>query len=442
MRRMLTWGTAGGAVVLLIAFAAWPRALPVEMARCVRGEIRVNITEEAETRLDQEYVVTMPVGGRLLRTDLQEGQVVEKGGVVARIDTFERLEKLKTLRARLREVEAMIVGVDSTKPKPEQVRAAQIRAEEAGTYLALVQKELESARINFLQEEKQYKRSKELLDENVITESKYDEALRLYGIRKVEYEQADLKVEVARKALAWAEQEAARVLSSVDDNEYMRSVHQAQMEQIRAAMAVLEDELAKSQIASPVTGPVLEEYQEDEQVLPAGTPLLKIGDLDSIRIESDILSEEIGRVEVGREVAIYGPAVGPAPAAGKVERIYPAGFEKISSLGIEQQRVKVIIAFDNAELRLQPGVRVDVRIITDRKTDALLIPERALFKALGRWCTFVVRGGRARFTPVEVGLRTDELAEIIEPLREGDTVILSPPTELSEGDRVAPEAAP
>ena len=133
---------------------------------------------------------------------------------------------------------------------------------------------------------------------------------------------------------------------------------------------------------------------------------------------------------------IYGPAIDPAPIIGKIERIYPSGFEKISSLGIEQQRVKIVIAFDNSSLRLRPGVRVDIRIITERKRDVLLIPERALFKSQGRWHVFVVREARAHLTPVEVGPRNDELVEVLEPLREGDIVILSPSIELADGARV------
>ena len=439
MRRVLFWVGVVLVVTVIVAYVFWPRPLSVETARCRRGEIRVFVSEEAETRLDNQYLVAMPVAGRLLRTELQEGQVVQKGSVIARVDTFERKEQFKMLEAGVREVEAFIIGVDKAKPKPEEIRAAEIRVEQSRTDTEIVQKEVERARVNFEQEKKQYERSKELWAEQAISDSEYDEAERQYGLRKAEYELAVLNVELAKEALANAVEELKRIVKSVDDNEYMRLAYRAQIERIGAEMALLNDELAKSEIRAPVTGPILEEYQEDEQVLAAGTPLLKIGDLSSIRIESDILSEDLGLVKVGQDVEVYGPAVGPEPITGAVERIYPSGREEISSLGIEQQRVKIIIAFDNSRLQIRPAVRVDIRVITERKQGALTVPERALFKLQGRWHAFVVREGRARLTAVEVGLRTDETAEILGSLQEGDLVILSPPAELTEGAGVLPK---
>ena len=117
----------------------------------------------------------------------------------------------------------------------------------------------------------------------------------------------------------------------------------------------------------------MEKFIEDEQVLPPGAPLLAIGDLSSIEVEADILSEEIGVVRVGQGVEISGKALGGKIVHGKVKTIYPSGFKKISSLGIEQQRVKTLIAFDNSDIGLRPEVSVDVKIIIAESPDALRI---------------------------------------------------------------------
>jgi len=436
MRRVVFWIAAVLVVAAVVVYALWPRPLSVEAERCTRGPIQVFVSEEAKTRLDELYTVAMPVAGRLLRTDLQEGQVVQKGSVIARVDTFERQEQLRMSEARVAEIRALIIGVDKAKPKPEEIRAAEIGVERARKETEVATKEVERAAVNFEQQNKQYERVKQLLADGATSDAEYDEAERQYGVAKAEYDLSLLNVEVAADALANAGEELKRILKSVDDNEYMRSVYEAQIRQTEGEMAVLNDELAKSQITAPVTGPILEEYQKDEQVLPAGTPLLSIGDLGSMRIEADILSEELAPVEVGQEVEIHGPAVGPTPVTGAVERIFPSGFKKISSLGIEQQRVKIIIEFDNSGLQLRPAVRVDIRVITERKEDVLTVPERALFKQGGRWHVFVIREGRAHLTPVEVGLRTDETAEVLDALQEGDLVILSPPNELTDGAQV------
>ena len=440
MKRILFWSGIGVAAVLLIAYAAWPRPLEVETAGAKRGPIEAVVTEEAETRLDDEYVVSMPVTGRLLRLKLVEGDTVEKGSLIAQVDTFERKEQLKRLESRVREIEAMIVGVDEAKPKPDEIRAAELSVEAAKIRKSLARKALEVARINAEQEEKEYRRMEKLLADKAVSESAYEEAKRRYLTFKTQYDQAVLDEQVADKALEQATVKLKRLRESVGDNEYQRTAYQAQIRQVEAGMAVLKDELAKSEIRAPVSGPVLENYQEDERILPAGTPIMKIGDLASICIESDILSEEVGSLKVGQEVVILGPAVGSDPIMGKVERIYPAGFEKISSLGIEQQRVKVIVAFDNASLQLRPGVRLDIEIVTERRENALLVPERALFRVGGQWHVFVVNGRRATLTSVEVGLRTDESAQITKGLQAGDFVIPSPPTELSDGMAVVPKS--
>jgi len=436
VKRILTWTAVIIGVALLVAYAAWPRSLEVEVAQCSRGAISAFVLEEAETRLDDEYVITLPVGGRLLRIDLKEGALVEKGNVIAHVDTFERKEQLKRLDARVRETRALIVGVDEAKPKPEDIRAAELAVEEVTLRLESAGKSLDAARISYEQEEKQYKRMKALLAGGSIPESDFDEARRRYLTLKSQYEGAASNKAAVGKLLEQARVQLKRLRESVDDNEFQRAACLAQIQQIDAERAILRDELAKSAIRAPVSGPILEKYQEDEQVLPAGTPLLKIGDLKSIRVESDILSEEVGLVKVGQDVEIFGPAVGDRPVPGKVIRIYPSGFEKISSLGIEQQRVKVIVAYTNTELQLRPGVRLDVKIITDTRRDALLIPERALFKMSNRWNVFVVRDGLARLTPVEVGLRNDEHAQVTKGLQAGDLVIPNPPQQLEDGDKV------
>jgi len=438
MWRIVFWIVAVVAVVGLIVYSAWPRPREVETVICRTGAIEAFISEEAETRLDDEYVVTMPVAGRLLRIGLTEGDHVDSGDLIAQVDTFERRERLKALQSRVLEVNARIVGVDEAKPKPEDIRASELGVQEATMRLSAAKKALDVARINYEQEKKQYDRLKPLHDAGTVSDSEFDEAQRRFLTLKGRFDETELNVGVADQVLKQADVKLTRLRDSIDDNEYQRSVLKAQIQGIETDMAVVRDELAKSKIRAPVAGPVLEKYQDDEQVLVAGARLLKIGDLRSIRIEADILSEEIGQVRKGRAVEISGPAVGEEPIWGKVERIFPAGFEKISSLGIEQQRVKVIIAFDNSALKLRPAVRVDIRIITDQKAGVLLVPERALFKLNGRWHVFVVREGKAVLAPVKVGLRNDELAEIATGLQAGEQIIATPPADLKAGDAVTP----
>ena len=156
---------------------------------------------------------------------------------------------------------------------------------------------------------------------------------------------------------------------------------------------------------SPVDGIVLERLVEDEQFLPSGTELLTIGQLDQLEVESDVLSEDVVRVQPGDPVEVYGPAVGSPLGAGvpaTVHQIHPAGFTKMSSLGVEQQRVRVVIRFAPEwaqtlrEREVGADYSVRVRIFTDQKPDTLLVPRSALFRGPdGGWQLFVVRASRA-----------------------------------------------
>ena len=182
---------------------------------------------------------------------------------------------------------------------------------------------------------------------------------------------------------------------------------------------------------------VLEKYIEDRRVLLAGEPLLKIGDMDSIEIESDVLSEEIGPMRVGNRVEIKGKALQDRVVFGTVKRIYPSGFMKISSLGVEQQRVRTIIEFDNSEIQLRPGTSVDVRIITAQSENALAIPDRALFRHQEDWALFIVNGDVAELIAVEVGLRNDDWAEIVSGVEEGTLIVSELKNDLVDGLKVS-----
>jgi HlyD family secretion protein len=189
----------------------------------------------------------------------------------------------------------------------------------------------------------------------------------------------------------------------------------------------------------------------DERMVTAGTVLLKIGDLKELEVEVDVLSQEVVKVKVGQPAEIFGPAIGASPLHGSVKSIYPAGFTKVSSLGVEQQRVKVIVAFNEDDQRrlierrekkewdLGVDYRVRVRIVTNQSSAALVIPRSALFRgADGKWQVFVVRGGRAVLQPIEVGLMNDEEVEVRGGVNADELLVLAPETNLVDGTKVKP----
>jgi HlyD family secretion protein len=232
----------------------------------------------------------------------------------------------------------------------------------------------------------------------------------------------------------------------IEHKQLAEDVLEKERAEATARLRQVEHDIELGTITSPVDGVVLARHISDERYLTAGTVLLEIGRLEDLEVEADILTLDVVEAEVGDPVEIYGPAIGPAPARGKVARIYPAGFTKISSLGVEQQRVKVIVEFEPEELTrlrkqrdLGVGYRVRVRIITAQKPDALVVPRSALFRGDdGQWQVFAVRGGEAEIVPIGDGLMNDKLAEAVSGLEEGELVVEAPESNLTEGAAVEP----
>jgi HlyD family secretion protein len=195
---------------------------------------------------------------------------------------------------------------------------------------------------------------------------------------------------------------------------------------------------ANIQITAPIDGVVLKRLRESAGVVAAGEPLLEIGDANQLEIVSDLLSTDAVRVPAHAEVLIdrWG---GAHPLQGRVRRVEPSGFMKISALGVEEQRVNVIIDLaDPAAARaLGDGYRVEVRIITWRADRVLKIPVGSLFRRGEGWAVFLVSDGVARLQPVQLGERNDTDAQIVDGVSAGQTIVLHPPDTLGDGARVA-----
>ncbi len=190
-------------------------------------------------------------------------------------------------------------------------------------------------------------------------------------------------------------------------------------------------------MAAPVDGVVLRRLRESASVVPVGEPLLEIGDPRSLDIVSDLLSTDAVRVSTGDRVLIeqWG---GDVPLAGHVRRVEPSGFMKVSALGVEEQRVNVIIDLDDRETSasLGDGYRVEVRIVVWREDDVTKVRVGSLFRRGDDWAVFVVENGRARLRSVQLGQRNDREGQVLNGLSEGETVVLHPPDTLADGARI------
>ena len=214
--------------------------------------------------------------------------------------------------------------------------------------------------------------------------------------------------------------------------------YEQQRQERRAELEMAKRNLERSQMISPIDGVVLTRQQTRRQYLQAGTPLLTLGRLDDMEVVADVLTERATHISPGNPVDIFGEPFGAESLAGKVLRVYPAGFKKVSSLGVDQQRVNVAIKMDKRPERLGVGFRVYVRIGYADVPDALILPRTALFRgAASEWQVMIVRDGRTELRKVELGLMNDDRAQITQGVEPADQVVARPSRDIVAGMRVA-----
>lgn len=387
-RRWLLGLAAFGA---LAAVALWPAAITVDVTTVTRGPLTVTIDEDGDTRVHHRFVVSAPLAGRVERIDLDPGDTVARGAAIARL----RGEPAQFLDARSR-AEAS-AAVEAARGLVGRARADEERARAAR---ALATADL--AR-------------EEALDASGLTTRQNLDARRSAAA-------------TAREALNAAGFAVAAATADLD------------RARARLLPAALDGGGRTITVTAPVDGVVLRRFIDSETVVPAGAKLVELGDPSHVEIVADLLSSDAVRVRTGMRVALTGWG-GDGAMGGVVERVEPSGFTKVSALGVEEQRVNVIIDVDDdraAWTAMGDGFRVDVAITLWHASDVVTVPTGALFRVGTEWAVFVVADGRARRTSLTLGHRTPVVAEVTAGLDAGARVILHPPDTLADGDRVTP----
>ncbi len=376
------WAIAiAGLIVLGLGYSFWPEAQPVDLGEVTRGEMHVGITDDGVTRVHDLYTVTAPVTGHITRIELEVGDEVIASETVI----------------------ATMTGLPST-PLDARNRA-----------------ELQQA-----------------INASLAAERSAEAALEL---AQSDFARAEELAE--RGFLATARLEAQRTAARAREAELQRI--RAETARLRATLAGHgsgdQSEGTSIAVRSPESGVVLRRLNESEGEVAMGTPLMEIGDPNQIEVVIDLLSREAVQVEPGAKVEIsrWG---GPDPLPGRVRLVEPFGRLKISALGIEEQRVNVIIDFapDAAAqiAALGHGYQVDGTVILWEADDVLRVPVGALFRGpQGEWQVFTDDEGRAGLRNVMVGHINDEFAEVLDGLAEGDRVVLNPGRAIENGVRIS-----
>lgn len=430
---------------LIAVFAVSGGGVPVDTAKATQGSIREFVDERGKTRLPQTYLITMPSNGHVEGIHLTAATPVKKGETVARMVPIDLKLTVEQNEAEVRRLEAAIKENATTNVEETALQQAVHFVESMHKTVQAAATRVTAGEAKVEYSKKHYKRIADLAEKGAAPKDELDKVTYEKIASLVDYRQ-DKLVHLATVAIDAAtdliptmiKQQIANKGLAVEVLKEQKAAAETRLEQAR-------QDQKRGTMVSPVNGVVLERFIDVPQFLPAGTSLLEIGRLEDLEVEADILSLNVVEVKIGDQVEVYGPAIGTKPALGTVTKVYPAGFTKISSLGVEQQRVKVIVHFEKEELQrllvdrhLGVGYRVRVRVITAEKEDAVVVPRSALFRGSGsQWQLFVVRDGRAYIQDVTIGLMNDRHAEVLEGVKPGEPVIVAPETSLVDGTKVS-----
>ena len=385
--RILKIASYGGLAVVaaaLLWFIFAPSPLPVETAQAMKGPLQVTVDEDGETRARDRFVVSAPAAGRVLRIELREGDPVAAGQLLA-----ELLPLPLTAREREEQLAAIVAAEASAREAAEQARRIQVELEQAH-------------------------RDRQRMDK-----------LAAGGF-------------VAHQVAEQARMAEETKTNELEASRFRARSAEADAKAARAALLAMQSAPAGSgriPVRSPAAGKVLRIPERSERVVSAGTALVTIGDPKRIEVVVDLLSTDAVKVMAGMPVLIEGWG-GAKPLRARVRLIEPYGFTKVSALGVEEQRVNVIIDFVDPPDALGDAYRIEAKIVVWSGENVLKIPVSALFRRGGVWSVFVVESGRARVRDVEIGQRSAFEAEIVKGLQPGEIVVRHPSNDVAAGTRV------
>ena len=367
---------------LLAIYAFRPKPVTVEIGRATKGPLQITIDEDGQTRSHDRFTLTAPVAGVLSRISLHEGDAVTAGAVVAMIHPLPAGSREEA------EIHARVASAKALKREADQQSA---RAETSHQQAVRDRLRLET------------------LVENDI-------------IPRTQFEDAQTKEVVLAQEVEAAKERAAAAAAEV-------TAAEAGLISIGSA---LKEKGNAIPIRAPVDGRILRILEKSEGVVASGTPIIVLSNTNKLELVADLLSTDAVKVQPGAAVLVENWG-GDIPLRARVRTVEPFGFTKVSALGIEEQRVNVIADFIEPPANLGDGYRVDVRIVIWQTTDVLKIPASALFRLGDAWNVFVVEDDVARSRRVEVGHRNALEAEIKTGLREGETIVLHPSNDITDG---------
>jgi len=392
VRRRIFIITVAVIIILALAYGFMPKPLPVDVAQALPGPMRVTIDEEGKTRVRDRFVISAPVAGFLRRIELEVGDPVKKGQVVAELEPLR--SSVLDPRARAEALAAVSSAQAALHAAKENAHAAEAAAEYA---------------------KKNFERQKELFGKGYTAKDTVEQA-------DADAKRTEASLLSAEAAVRAARSEMERAQSLLGHSAAEGAADRERIVAVRA----------------PAAGRLLKLHHESEGVVNSGDPIIDIGDPEKIEVKVEVLSADAVRIKAGTPV-LFERWGGAEPLSGAVRIVEPAAFTKVSSLGVEEQRVLVIAditSLPETWKRLGDAYRVEASFIIWEGRDVLQVPASALFRKGEGWAVFIYENRRARLREVIVNHRNGLVAEIVSGLAEKEMVITHPDESIKDGSRV------
>jgi HlyD family secretion protein len=434
------WVVVALVVVIVAGLVAWNALRPeaaVAVIEPTRQTIRAFVEEQAVTELPHDFLIAMPIDGWLEPITLREGDCVTAGQIVARLDKKDLLDRVSQAEKRAAVLETRIAKTSDNRLEQHALVEAKATVKAIDETVKASEAKLEASLAVYEFAKSEVERLTKIVEQEAGTSRELREAETEARKTHAEYRSDGLELAALKTIAAVSYIGPKFIVDYIDRKSFDKQIYQQQLDETRSQLEIDKRNLARAEIASPIDGVVLERHQTRRQFLPAGTPLLTLGRLDDMDVIAEVLTERATRIAPDDPVEIFGEAIPDGPVTGRVLRVYPAGFKKISSLGVEQQRVKVAVKMDERPERLGVNFRVYVRIFYDESADALTLPRTAIFRGEdGGWQVMTVEHGVTKLQDVEVGILNDDRVEIAGGLATDAHVLATPSTDITGGMRV------
>lgn len=426
-------------VGLLLAGCSSPPEVAVVPAG--RADLVDSFREEAETRFRELYVVSMPSAGRIGRIDLEPGDSVRQGQILTSFDRLPSETEVSERAAEVQQLQQEMELAGDASVESAEIARSQTLVAEARRRVQQARAAVAEARARAAQQERELQRSERLQQQGALPRRDLEQAQLARRSALLQVRQAEAQLASQQAMVQAAEEQVAVARHQRERREQGQDVAAARLEQARARLLRSQHEASQTTIKAPITGVVVERFQVGPGPMPAGEKLLSLAQPQDLEAESQVLTQDALRLKAGTPVQLHPGPDRPA-FPGVVSRVEPRGFTKLSSLGVEQKRVRVEIRIPHVPKGLGANYRLDAEFMLGQHPGVLSVPRSTLLqKPDGTYFVLVVRAGKLHVQPVKLGVTEDLRVEILSGLAEGDVVVRSPESTMAEGQAVKPVAS-